>query len=110
MHMQAPFAASCRISSPCKIFVWSADPRPFIAFHAIGARCLFERQRCSDTQLIVELQRLVGPHPRYGQKVQNAGRNFLTHGIKAGMGAGRWSLVMISAMASPTPGISRRRS
>ena len=54
----------------------------------LGAVC-FERSECRDTQLIVQLQRLVGPQPRYGQKVQNARRNFLAHGLEAGMGTAR---------------------
>jgi hypothetical protein len=58
---------------------------------------------------LVKLQRLLGPQARDGEHFKNASRNHLAHRFQPRVRAGAVRRVMISAMASPTPGISRRR-
>ena len=63
-------------------------------------------RQATKTKLLVDFQHLIRAKAGDAQHLQSTGRDFLTHRLQAGMIPVLCSLVMMSAIASPTPGIS----
>src|SRR5262245_41659342 len=98
------------MAMPCRIFACRAAPKPFTPFDAISLRLLFERRQRGDAELLVQLNHLLRTQIGDDEHFQNTRRNLLALRIASSLGWVPVSCrqVTMFAMASPTPGTSRK--